>query len=263
MDRATPAGAGRIATVSVEFAFARDVASNPRGWLFDFDNTLAALEPEVDWAASRRELEAFLRSEGVGGAIFEQYPKGNLPLYSALFERLMHPGESPAPAGLRVSPAALMRRASEIIEAYELRGAERAMPLIGAVEVLRSLRERDLPVAIVTSNSSRTVTQWLKLHRLDGCVGAIVGRDSMLPLKPSPDMIVHALRTCAIAPSEATFIGDSVADLEAARAARIAFHGVAAKPDARERLIAAGAGEVFASPAALAHRFNLTSTPQR
>ncbi len=28
-----------------------------RVWLFDFDNTLAALEGQVDWAASRRELE--------------------------------------------------------------------------------------------------------------------------------------------------------------------------------------------------------------
>ena len=53
-------------------------------WLFDFDNTVAALEREVDWPGSRRELEAFLRAEGVDEKIFVEIPKGNLPLYAAL-----------------------------------------------------------------------------------------------------------------------------------------------------------------------------------
>jgi HAD superfamily hydrolase (TIGR01549 family) len=257
MDRATPSGR---ADGLVESTLAREGAANPRCWLFDFDNTLAALEPEVDWAASRRELEAFLRSEGVGGAIFDQYPKGNLPLYSALFARLRPAGL--LSAGGPRSAETLLRRASEIIETYELRGIDRAIPLIGAADLLRLLGGRDVPVVIVTSNSSRTVTNWLKLHRLDDCFSAIVGRDSMLPLKPAPDMIFHALRASAITPSEAAFVGDSLADLHAARAAAIAFHGVAAKPDARQRLIDAGAGEVFASPAALASRFNLTPAPR-
>lgn len=260
MSRSTPPGADRVATDSAGFASERPATSIPRGWLFDFDNTLAALEPEVDWAASRHDLEAFLRAEGVDGAIFEQYPKGNLPLYSALFDRVMHPAGLSAADGLHAET--LLRRASEMIETYELDGTDRAMPLIGAADLLRLLRGRDVAVAIVTSNSSRTVTRWLKLHCLNDCVSAIVGRDSMLPLKPARDMIVQALRTCAIAPSEAAFIGDSLADLHAARAARIAFYGVAAKPDARERLIAAGAEEVFASPSALASRFNLMAAPR-
>ncbi|MGH7841364.1 MAG: hypothetical protein ACREQT_07540, partial [Candidatus Binataceae bacterium] len=58
-------------------------------WLFDFDNTLVALESEVDWAASRVELEAYLRREGVGDAIFAEIPRGNLPLYEAIRARLM------------------------------------------------------------------------------------------------------------------------------------------------------------------------------
>jgi phosphoglycolate phosphatase-like HAD superfamily hydrolase len=123
---------------------------------------------------------------------------------------------------------------------------------------LRAQRARNIPAAIVTSNSSRTVMRWLQRQSLGDCVSAIVGRDSMLPLKPEPGMVFHALRICAVEPSEAVFIGDSLADFEAARAARVAFRGVAAKRDARERLIAAGAGEVFASPAALASSLNLT-----
>lgn len=258
MNRAIPPDSRRSEAASVKSTAVDAGSSATRLWLFDFDNTLAALEPEVDWAQSRRELESYLRSEGVDAAIFEQYPKGNLPLYDALLERLMFSPTAPLADGLRASPETL-RRASKMIEAYELRGAERAVALPGAAELLRALFGHGIPVVIVTSNSSRTVVRWLELNRLNDCVGAIVGRDSMFRLKPAPDMIVHALRACAIAPSEAAFVGDSLADLGAARAAEITFYGVAMNPHARERLIAAGVGEVFASPAALAQHFILTS----
>ncbi|MGH7985811.1 MAG: hypothetical protein ACREQX_05930, partial [Candidatus Binataceae bacterium] len=66
-----------------------DADSAPRLWLFDFDNTLAALEPVVEWARSRGELEAYLREAGVGDAIFAEFPRGNLLLYEALRARLL------------------------------------------------------------------------------------------------------------------------------------------------------------------------------
>jgi hypothetical protein len=94
-----------------------------RIWLFDFDNTLAALERQVDWAASRRELESFLRAQGIPESVFSEFPSRNLPLYSALLVRSLngadveHGGE--AVATHRSEAAELMRRASSIIEAHE------------------------------------------------------------------------------------------------------------------------------------------------
>src|ERR1700674_515151 len=78
------------------------IPPNPaaRLWLFDFDNTLAALEREVDWPGSRRELEAYLRAVGVDQEIFAAIPKGNLPLYAALHSRwLRQPPEPGRVAG--------------------------------------------------------------------------------------------------------------------------------------------------------------------
>lgn len=241
---------------------------NARLWLFDFDNTIAALEPEVDWAGSRRELEAYLRREGVGNAIFVEFPKGNLPLYNALHARLLASGKGAGNAGSSVAvaaddglarsdPAALIRRASEMIEAHELRGAERAAALPGAAALLRALTARSNAAAIVTSNSSRTVKRWLELHGLSALVGTVVGRDSGLALKPAPDMVVRALELFAAAPADTVFVGDSEADLGAASGAEVGFYGVAARDEVRGRLLAAGAGEVFASPAALAIHLNL------
>jgi len=197
----------------------------PRAWLFDFDNTLAALEREVDWAASRVELEAFLRGSGVAEKIFAAIPKGNLPLYEALRADLMGGGAGRAAAGgrARSAPHQLLRDTSARIEAHELRGAERAQELPGATALLRRLRRRSSAVAIVTSNASGAVRRWLERQRLADCVDTIVGRDAMLPLKPAPDSIYRALAILRTRAEDAVFVGDSKADIDAARAAGIRF----------------------------------------
>jgi HAD superfamily hydrolase (TIGR01509 family) len=222
-----------------------------RVWLFDFDNTLAALEREVDWAASRCELERFLRAEGVDEDLFREYPSRNLPLYNALLLRRMYraKGNGDASTGNNTE---LLERASAIIEAYELRGVVHAAPLPGATAILRALAAANNVVAIVTSNSSRTVGCWLKQHQLLDAVNEIVGRDSILPLKPAPDMILSALARCHGKAADAVLVGDSEADVGAARRAGVNFFGIAGGEPARARLGEFGAGEIFASPEELA-----------
>ncbi len=249
-------------------------------WMFDFDNTLAPLEPAVDWAGSRREMQAWLAEQGVAPALFEEFPRGNLVLYEALRARLCAGGEAaravlslgefadrnfadgtrperggglPAAAALR----AILDGASAIIERHELAGVGAVAPAPGAIELLRALRAAGGTVAIVTSNSSRTVAAWLRNQAADERGGAIdlvdliVGRDSGLPLKPSPATVERALAACGVAPSNAAFAGDSEADLNAAKTAAVRFYGVNARTEGRDRLTALGASPVFSSPAAM------------
>src|SRR5208282_1216230 len=109
-------------------------------WIFDFDNTLARLEPEVDWAGGRRELEPMLREVGVPEDLFEKFPRGNLPLYNATRARLLELiGDQSSgfnPARVR----SILRRASKMIEKYEMAGVERAAPLEGAIDLLQQLK---------------------------------------------------------------------------------------------------------------------------
>ena len=129
--------------------------------MFDFDNTLAPLEPAVDWAASRRELQAWLGAQGVAPALFEEFPRGNLVLYEALRARLCAAATPPAPCSRAASspapwPTAVAQRgdgrpaaaalramldgASAIIERHELAGVGAVAPAPGAIELLRALR---------------------------------------------------------------------------------------------------------------------------
>jgi len=216
-------------------------------WLFDFDNTLARLEPVVDWAASRRELEPMLRNAGAPEPLFQQFPKGNLVLYEAYRAHLA--AMVPRDGGQR---AAILLEASAIIEKYELQGMDRAASLPGAVDILGAITRAGSTVGIVTSNSSRTVRSWLEKNGAGKSVQIIVGRDSLLPLKPAPDMILEARKTGGIRAQRTTYVGDTPTDCAAARAASVTFCGIASSDGARDGLREAGAIEIFASPAALA-----------
>src|SRR5882757_10008307 len=106
---------------------ARVVAAGHALWMFDFDNTLAPLEPAVDWAGSRRELQAWLAAQGVAEALFEEFPRGNLVLYEALRARLCAGGDAARAvlAGGELSgsaASALLDGASAIIERHEFAG---------------------------------------------------------------------------------------------------------------------------------------------
>lgn len=225
-----------------------------RAWLFDFDNTLAALEREVDWLGGRRKLEAFLRAEfatrGLDAAIFTEIPRGNLPLYAALHARWLR-----AAARCPISDAAaILAFASAIIEEIELAGVDRAAPLPGAVELLRNLAANGRAVAIVTSNSSRTAMRWLARYRIVDSVHAIVGRDSALALKPSPEMVLRALELCDARPAEAIFVGDSEADYGAAIAANVRFIAIAPHVQANQWFKSVELDEMVQSPMDLATR---------
>ena len=222
---------------------------NYKLWMFDFDNTIARLEPEVDWAGGRLVLEPYLRSVGAPDELFARIPRGNLPLYDA-YRTLMVTRFD------RQHVIETLRHASDIIEKIELEGVDRAQPLDGAIETLAALKESGAAVAVVTSNSSKTVKRWFD-RNAGASVDAIVGRDTLLALKPAPDMLMRALELFSVDRSDAAFVGDSDADIRAAQSCGVRFYGIAATDSARDRLLAAGATEILGSPAALAIHLNL------
>ena len=96
----------------------------------------------------------------------------------------------------------------------------------------------------------------MQKHDAEKFVQITVGRDSLLPLKPAPDMILEARRAGVAAARETIYVGDTPADHAAARAADVTFYGIADTPAAREGLLGVGATEIYTSPAALAARRN-------
>lgn len=90
-----------------------------------------------------------------------------------------------------------------------------------ALPVLRALRERGIPTALVSncSHGTRTVVDRLGLEReMDAVVLSFEARS----LKPEPGIYLEALRRLGASPEEAVFVDDQVAFIEGAQALGIA-----------------------------------------
>ena len=131
---------------------------------------------------------------------------------------------------------------------YEERKAlSRTGPIAGVRDVIAQLDKEGHVIAVVTNNGAKPVTDFLIEHHLVAFVDAVIGRDPTRPeqLKPSPVLVERALAVLEVEPSHAVFIGDSISDVEAGRAAGVAVVGFANKPGKYERLRLAGADAII------------------
>jgi pyrophosphatase PpaX len=84
-----------------------------------------------------------------------------------------------------------------------------------------------VPKAIVTSSyRDRLVTPYLRRHGLSRHFSVVVGSEDTRLLKPSPEPVLLAVRLLDVDRSGAWMIGDSPADIEAARSAGIRSVGL-------------------------------------
>jgi phosphoglycolate phosphatase-like HAD superfamily hydrolase len=90
-------------------------------------------------------------------------------------------------------------------------------------------------VGIVSNNSERAIRAFIADHELDETSVLIVGRPYGRPdlMKPNPWAINRALITLRTPAERSVFIGDSLSDIEAARAARTSCVALANKPGKR------------------------------
>lgn len=91
----------------------------------------------------------------------------------------------------------------------------------GVSEVVRGLRERGVPLAVVTSKRREATLRGLAALGLSECFEWLVCADDVTRTKPHPEPVCAALERLRIEPSRAVFVGDSTHDMEAGRAAGV------------------------------------------
>jgi phosphoglycolate phosphatase-like HAD superfamily hydrolase len=96
-----------------------------------------------------------------------------------------------------------------------------ARPLADLPRVFSTLRARGILTAVATSDDRASTNETLRALGLFEMVNALVSADDGLPNKPAPDMLLRVCEELNVAPASALMIGDSVADMQAARAAGI------------------------------------------
>ncbi len=127
-------------------------------------------------------------------------------------------------------------------------------PVTGAVAALSAAYVSGRKIAVVSNNSADCVQEFLVRHDLAHLVHEIVGRAAYRPdlMKPAPYSLLLATERLGVAPRDCTLVGDSVTDVEAARAAGAMSIGFANKPPKLLSLAEAGADTVISDMNVLA-----------
>ena len=222
-----------------------------RALLFDFDHTLADLGSHVRWGDARRELLAWYEECGVPG---DAIGPGAISLYA----RIATSGVLPEAA-----LEAAQRGAAAILDRSEAGGIAAASLLPDVREALRALEGSGLLAGVVSSNSREVLRAILEREGVAARFGVLVGREDVRLPKPAPEGLLLACERLGIAPREAVYAGDNVADIEAARAAGMPACGIRGGDSSEEALRAAGAEAVLDGIAALVAASLPAADPER
>lgn len=102
---------------------------------------------------------------------------------------------------------------------YARENGRNARPYAGVVEGLRALKARGLPLGVVTNKSDVFVPPLLAKTGLAEFFDVLVGGEMLPRIKPDPMPIIWACGRLGTVPQETLFVGDSLNDALAARAA--------------------------------------------
>jgi HAD superfamily hydrolase (TIGR01549 family) len=206
-------------------------------FLFDLDGTLidSVYQHVLAWNEALQELGLSLsvwkihRRIGMSGGLF----------VNALAREL----------GDRLDAESLVRLPQLHSEAF-IRHYDTVSPLPGAVELLRTLTEHEVPWAIATSGLERYAGLARELLELPADT-PMVTREQVRYAKPDPDLFLTAARQLGVDIRNSMVVGDSVWDLLAAQRARALGIGLLSGGYGREELFYSGAFRVFEDPADL------------
>jgi phosphoglycolate phosphatase len=181
--------------------------------LFDLDGTLTDSSADLT-----RALNAAFAEHGLGALSREQVE----PLIGqgapALIERaLLTSGQRHLVADSAPLLASFSQRSHEI---YDLdRSSTRAHRF--ALEALRQLKSMGVPLALVTNKGRELSIKVLRKINAEPFFTAIVGGDTCPRRKPDPMPLQRACELLGVDASSACMVGDSLNDVQAARAAGI------------------------------------------
>ena len=90
-----------------------------------------------------------------------------------------------------------------------------------AIRCLTALKGGGLKLALVSNGSRARVESELSRFDINRFFGVVVSSEKKEELKPSPVMLQRALAALGLAPADTVYVGDSPADIQAAKSARV------------------------------------------
>jgi phosphoglycolate phosphatase len=122
-----------------------------------------------------------------------------------------------------------------------------AEPIVGTDKVLAGLKSRSIKLATLT-NSGRAPSEWLlRKHGLIDYFDFTLTRDDVTAMKPRADGMLKAISMMGLPKEELLYVGDSVIDVRAAKAAGLKVASVTTGRYPVERLTKEGSDFIMSS----------------
>jgi len=175
----------------------------PRAVIFDLDGTLLDTFPAIIAAWNAAMREALGREYG---------PEEVIARFGVPDVQMLEREWTGVPYETRAA-------AIETYFAAYVRAHDEVRPFEGIPELLGHLRERDIPLAIMTGKGRRAAEITLQHMGWENLFVDVVTGDDVLEQKPAPEGPLKAARTLKIEPNACVYVGDSPADISAGRSA--------------------------------------------
>jgi phosphoglycolate phosphatase len=177
--------------------------------VFDLDGTLVDTAPDlVD------TLNIILAREGLPPVPFETARTMIGGGAKILIERGLQ-------AEGRPGAAEVDRLYKDFVSHYADHLADRSQPFPGAIAAIEQLAARGCRFAICTNKLEWLSVKLLEALGISGHFAAICGQDTFGVQKPDPQILLQTIHKAGGHSSRAVMIGDSINDIEVARAANV------------------------------------------
>ena len=200
--------------------------------VFDLDGTLLNTLPDIAGAMNRVLFRYGL----------PQHPEESYKLFTGNGARVL------TQRALAGQEEMLEHVYSAYLLEYSRNSRVNTQPYEGIREMLRQLQDADVKL-IVFSNKDDPETKSVIAHYFpDIHFSAVLGSRSGVPLKPDPAALLALLEELELSPGQGLYVGDTVTDLQCARAAKIPSVAVLWGFQPKEMLLGEQPGAIITDP---------------
>jgi phosphoglycolate phosphatase len=178
--------------------------------IFDLDGTLIDTAPDlID------TLNVILKREGYAPLPFDRARDAIGGGAKKLLERGL------TQQGATITPARLDRLYVDYLQHYADHIADRSRPFPGLERALDGLSAKGYCLTVCTNKLEWLSIRLLELLKLKHRFATICGQDTFKIAKPNPEVLRKTVAAAGGDPAHAIMVGDSITDINAARAANI------------------------------------------
>jgi phosphoglycolate phosphatase len=123
-----------------------------------------------------------------------------------------------------------------ILDQLELDALKDSKPFSESIEMVTALKRHGLLTGVVTNTGRIPAISVLSRFGFLSYLDTVVSRDEAARMKPSPDMLNEAKRQLGLRSCQILYVGDSLLDIEAARAAEMSIASVPTGSYSKEQL---------------------------